>query len=127
MAEITKTQERKIAALRARGLGCRKVAEIINVPENVVKYYFRLHKAPDTVIQCKNCGKEAVCIPTYKKKVFCSDKCRMDWWAKHQKEINHTMYTHICKTCGCEFKSFRKDSVTCSKKCTGALKRKDVN
>jgi len=124
MSVLSKAQERKIQVLRAKGYGFRKIAETINAPENAVKYYLRTTPETKTTIYCKNCGKEAVCLPGYKKKVFCSDSCRMLWWSKNQKEIKHKLYTHICKACGKEFTSFRKESVVCSKQCTAVLKRK---
>ena len=125
MIDLTKAQKRKIQVLRAKGYGFRRISESTNIAENTVKYFLRITPENKTYINCKNCGKEALCIPGYKKKVFCSDSCRMVWWSKNQKEINHKLFNHICKACGKEFTSFRKDSVVCSKQCTAVLKRKD--
>lgn len=35
---------------------------------------------------CKQCGIEIKSIKGKKKKQFCSDRCRWDWWNNHIKE-----------------------------------------
>lgn len=124
MSAFTKAQIRKIIVLRAKGYGHRRISETLEMPENVLKYYFKCNPATFISVKCKNCEKEVRCIPTYRKKVFCSDECRMTWWSKHQDEINHKMYHHTCIVCGREFDSFRANSISCSKRCNGTLKGK---
>lgn len=126
MHYFTDEQERKMRVLRAKGVGSIRVANMLGVSVNQVKYYYRMHLKEEIVICCKNCGKEAVCIPTYKKKTFCCDKSRMEWWSKNNDKINRKTKTFICKSCGKEFLSYRKSAQYCSRQCSGKARRKVV-
>lgn len=61
--------------------------------------------------KCKHCGKP---LPedAPKRKIFCCQKCREDWWNKHQHLVHkrNPVITY-CKTCGKpieNYKSYQK-------------------
>jgi len=41
----------------------------------------------DLIGKCQKCGIVTVSIKGKKKKRFCSDRCRWDWWNNHIKEL----------------------------------------
>ena len=57
-----------------------------------------------TLTECRNCGVPLTQIPKHKKKKFCCDKCRNDWWNSHQDEVDRrAIYHYTCPTCGEDF------------------------
>lgn len=126
MALIKQCQKRKAMGLQARGTGYRKIASELDISVNTAKYLCKMSDAKIEVSACKNCGKDAVSYSCFKKKKFCSDECRREWWSKNPEAINRKMKTYICKNCGKEFLSYRKEAVYCSRQCSGYAKRKGV-
>jgi endogenous inhibitor of DNA gyrase (YacG/DUF329 family) len=49
----------------------------------------QLNDEDQLVGNCKQCGIEIRLIKGKKKKQFCSDRCRWDWWNNHIKETKH--------------------------------------
>ena len=61
----------------------------------------------DLLGTCKRCGTTITSIKGKKRKQFCSDRCRWDWWNSHIKEVNKkAFYTLTCKYCGKEFTAY---------------------
>lgn len=54
-----------------------------------------------------------------KRKQFCCDRCRWDWWNSHIKEVNKkAFYTLTCKYCGKEFTAYgNQKRVYCCQDC----------
>lgn len=110
----------KIKELRVDGLGYKKIASELNISVNTVKSYCQRNGlSGESNNRCRNCGVVVEQNPKRKKKKFCSDKCRLDWWNSHQEKINKKAnYTLTCKHCGKSFISYgNKNRKYCSHSC----------
>lgn len=131
-------RNRRIEELRRQGESYGSIAKQLGISVNTVKSYCQRNKLgavskkekplcnqQDT---CNNCGKLLVHTLGAKKKRFCSDKCRMAWWAKHPEAINKkAIYRFICPTCKLEFQSYgNANRKYCSRSCF-ALARRALN
>ncbi|SKA11702.1 hypothetical protein SAMN02745116_02462 [Pilibacter termitis] len=105
-----KTKER-IKKLRAEGLGYKRIATAVGESVDAVKSYCKRNKLTtphmvDTRANpthteggCRNCRKKITQVQGMKKKVFCSEYCRNDWWKKHR-SVNLTKgKSVICPNC----------------------------
>jgi len=55
----------------------------------------------------KTCGKRLEHTPGKRKKQYCSDGCRMDWWNAHQDEVKRkAFYQFTCVCCGKSFSAY---------------------
>lgn len=64
---------------------------------------------------CKNCGKPLRQTQGGRKKVFCSDKCRYNWWNRKR---GRQPYRLICSQCGREFISLgNRKRKFCGREC----------
>ena len=62
---------------------------------------------PEGMTYCKNCGTVIVQSPKRKKKLFCCDKCRMEWWKNHPERLNRkAVYEFTCPECGNAFTAY---------------------
>ncbi len=129
MNDIQKSQ---IINMRAAGIGYKRIAKELDVSENTIKSFCRrnnlaknnnitpveMPKYTSNVI-CKNCGKVVLQNDKRKKKQFCSDKCRMNWWNSHREQVKHkSVDIRICPGCHKEFKVYGKsDRKYCSHAC----------
>lgn len=110
------TQEMKtIDTLQSYGLGHRRIAGIILLPLDTVKSYFIRHPVEVTLeveadSYCRHCGKPLKHIPGKKKKFFCSDRCRFDWWNSHPEHGHRkAYYPAVCASCGASFTTYGND------------------
>jgi endogenous inhibitor of DNA gyrase (YacG/DUF329 family) len=108
-------QKEQIRRLRHEGTGYSKIALSLGLSENTVKSYCKrnnlggigaaLPKPNGTV--CRNCGKPVVQLPGQKKRVFCSDACRVVWWNTHPEMVSRkAIYRFTCSYCGTVFESY---------------------
>ena len=115
---MTEDQEKQITNLRNAGLGYTAIASRLGFTTMSVRAFCKTHglmgrrshapgmrnTAPG---HCKTCGKELNHTTGKKKKQFCSDRCRMDWWNAHpDQEKRKAYYTFTCAFCGDEFTSY---------------------
>ena len=104
---MTDEQKRQIAKLRMEGLGCKAIAEKVGLSINSVKSYCKQHGLEAGKIDgsvCENCGTPIHQVPGRKRKRFCCDKCRMEWWNSHLELVQHkTDHDYVCAHCGKEF------------------------
>lgn len=106
--DMTEEQKKQVTALRKQGLGYKKVAQILDISVDSVKYYCRKNaltgkiqpKAATEGI-CLKCGKQLV-QPEKKKRIkFCCKECRESWWREHRKDVNRKSAEPIvCAHCG---------------------------
>ena len=81
---LTDNQKEQIADLRRSGLIYNKIASKMSLTQGQVRSYC-LSRASRQETNgnkefCKTCGKVLVHTPGYRKKIFCCDGCRSDWW-----------------------------------------------
>ena len=113
---MTDNQKAQIIKLRAAGNGYGKIAQTLGISVNTVKSFCRRNDINgDMVIEpsvtltgettaCENCGREIQQIAKQKKKRFCCDKCRNEWWNSHLDQVKRKpVYDFKCPHCGKEF------------------------
>lgn len=117
--QMTHEQKSQIVALRAQGLGYKKVAQMLSLSVNTVKSYCKRSQASEPGTQssnvtinngyCRQCGKPLT-QPKGKKRIsFCSDTCRQQWWKTHPEKVHRrptAMYSYICPACGNPFSAY---------------------
>lgn len=113
---MTDNQKAQIIKLRAAGNGYGKIAQTIGISVNTVKSFCRRNDingdtaaVPSVILTgettaCENCGREIQQIAKRKKKRFCCDKCRNEWWNSHLDQVKQkAVYDFRCPRCGKEF------------------------
>ena len=110
----------RIKQLRSEGYGYKRIAKTLGLTLSVVRYACSKINDEDLLEgHCERCGLKIKSIKGKKKKRFCSDQCRWDWWNSHHREINKKAFTmHKCKCCGKEFSSYGNNKrIYCSHEC----------
>jgi endogenous inhibitor of DNA gyrase (YacG/DUF329 family) len=113
-------EKNKITELRQQGYGYKRIAKELSTTISAVRYACSVICDEDSLTgNCRNCGQKIKSIKGKKKKKFCSDNCRWQWWSKHLKEVNKkAYYTLHCKCCGKEFTAYGNNKrVYCSHDC----------
>lgn len=115
---MQEVEKEKILELWKQGFGSSRIAKTLGLNTNTVKTFCRRNGLTsdrthiptlkkDKEIEksrCKNCGIFITQKPGAKKKLFCSDKCRMSWWNGHPELVERkTKHIVICQNCGKEF------------------------
>lgn len=119
---ITNSQKQIVRDMRQSGLSYTAIADALGLSANTIKSFCRrgnITTKKHIQDDCKNCGKPLLHQLGKKKKQFCSDKCRSDWWNNNRHwaryEKRHIL---ICHHCGAEFNSFGdKKRKYCSRDC----------
>lgn len=113
---MTDEQKLKIIEMRGKGVTFAKIADSLDVSLNTVKSFYR--RKQDLNV-CKNCGTPITQPPRARKKMFCSDKCRMKWWNSHPQNISRkAIYDFTCENCGRVFQAYGNDHRKyCSRSC----------
>jgi predicted transcriptional regulator len=75
-----------IKQMRNDGKGYKKIAKELSLTPSAVRY--ACHKMSEELLngKCENCGIKIKSIKGKKKKRFCSDRCRWDWWNNFHKK-----------------------------------------
>jgi len=122
----------EIARLQRCGYGYKRISQITGLSQNTVKSYCRRHPlasdAAELVSCCQQCGKPIEQTPHRKRKLFCSDACRMAWWNAHPDRVKRKAYhTVTCASCGREFESYSSTNRKfCSRACYSAFRTKET-
>lgn len=132
---MTKFQSKQIRELRMRGVGYRAIASVTGLSRDVIRNYCKSqgidgYAAELTVNMkeqmqqgrvCLCCGKELKQPVAGRKRKFCSEKCRRDWWSAHQDAIQKketAVYEKVCDYCGKPFTAYgNKSRKYCSHNC----------
>lgn len=117
---MTLEQKQKIYQLKQEGYGYKRIASLLDLsPDSVKSFLKRNNLSLDLIGTCKHCGMTIVSIKGKKRKQFCSDRCRWDWWNSHIKEVNKkAYYSLVCKHCGKEFTAYgNQKRVYCTHEC----------
>ena len=120
---MTTHQEEQIRALRAEGVGYRNIGNIVHLSRDTVRNYCRAHNLSgyqpavklnirrmmeDNTV-CSYCGTPLIQPHTGRQKKFCSDKCRMKWWAQNRDKLkpnDDAVYEFTCEYCGKPFQAY---------------------
>lgn len=105
---MTLEEKSKIYQLKKEGYGYKKIANELGISVSSVQSFLKRNPMDlDLLGTCKRCGMTIQSIKGKKRKQFCSDRCRWDWWNSHIKEVNKkAFYTLTCKHCGKEFTAY---------------------
>ena len=128
---MTDNQKAQIIKLRVAGNGYGKIAQMLGISLNTVKSFCRRNDIsgntatePSIALTgettcCENCGREIQQIAKQKKKRFCCDKCRNEWWNSHLDEVSKkAVYSFTCKHCGQSFTAYGNNHRKyCSRAC----------
>ena len=110
----------QLKQMRKEGYGYKRIAKELKLTLSVVRYAC-IKMGEEDLLEghCEKCGLKIKSIKGKKRKRFCSNRCRWDWWNKHQKEVDKkAFYTHVCKWCNKEFTTYgNKNRVYCSHDC----------
>ena len=111
-------QEKQIIKMRKSGLGFTAIASRLQLSKIAVRAFCKSQglmekRPPDLEMQnptpdnCKTCGKQLKYTSGKKKRQFCSNRCRMDWWNTHPNKVKRkAFYLFTCEFCGDEFTSY---------------------
>ena len=106
---MTDNERNRVIELQHKGYGYKRIASAIGLPVNTVKSFCSRHPIRDDEILeskglCRNCRIPIEQTPHKRKKLFCSDSCRMAWWNAHSEKVNRkAYYTRTCRCCGKQF------------------------
>jgi len=111
---MTDKQKQSINILRKEGYGYGTIAKKLGMKKDTVKSYCRRHgvekivRTPENMYTiCRNCGEHIEQNPKRKKKLYCSDKCRLIWWRMHPELLNRkAIYEYLCLECGKAFQAY---------------------
>ena len=87
---LSKNEQEKISNMRRLGFGYRRIANFLGLNPMAVKYYLGKTWTGEEEIStsisikdlCPNCGIPVVQTPHKRRKIYCSDKCRLQSWHK---------------------------------------------
>ena len=118
---MTDMERSRIVELQHQGYGYKKISAITGLPLNTVKSFCARHpvqikEIPDSNVLCRNCLTPLEQTPHKRKRMFCSDACRM------------ACYTLTCRHCGKQFESYgNSHRVFCSRDCYLKFRRKEAD
>ena len=118
-------QKQRISELRGAGATYATIAMELGLSENTVKSYCRRNNAVRKNA-CPMCNKPLEHLPQKKQKRFCSDKCRLAWWAKNPDSLNRrAIYNFACLHCNKNFTAYgNAKRKYCSRTCSAAARRR---
>lgn len=73
--------KQRIKELRIEGYGYKKIAKALDLTLSVVRYAcYKIDQVDPLEGSCEHCGIKIKSIKGKKRKIFCSDRCRWDYW-----------------------------------------------
>ena len=117
---MTLEEKQKIYLLKKEGYGYKKIACQLGLSADSVKSFLKRNPLDlELVGTCKRCGTTITSTKGKKRKQFCSDRCRWDWWNSHIEDVNKkAYYVKVCKCCGKEFTAYgNQKRVYCTHEC----------
>lgn len=118
----------QIAQMRADGESYTRIAEILHLSINTIKSFCRrknltivenVYEIQIVDTNCKYCGKPLMHKAGKKRKLFCSDQCRMAWWKGNRNTVKQAAwYKAKCDFCRKTFRTYgNKYRKFCSHSC----------
>ena len=120
---MTKETQETIIRLKNSGMTLKAIADTTKLSVNTIKSFFQRRGKKELQVnemdRCKNCGEVLHHTPGRRKKIYCSSRCRMQWWNGHQTPAARKMLVPItCAFCGTEFMDYpSKHRKYCSGEC----------
>lgn len=125
---MTNQQREAIKQLRLEGHGYKKISNLLTLPLSTVKSFCRRNDLTGEVSNetkackddyCRCCGEKLIHTTGAKKKIYCSDACRLKWWGENKSELKRKAnYELTCKHCNKTFVSYgNKYRKYCSHAC----------
>ena len=113
---MTDEQALQIRLLRSQGMGYRAIASVMNLTRDAVRnqcrmagiggyrieYEMNLQERMNAGRACAFCGADLVQPHTGRRRRFCSDICRRNYWRTHRAELKRkesSIYTMECPCC----------------------------
>ena len=123
---MKRTEKENITKLRNAGCGYTTIANELNISINTIKSFCKANNLggvkakknnqKKNISFCLNCGKELEHTHGKKKKKYCSDKCRYQWWNKNRD--NKSTYQIRCRYCNKKFNTYKNSNRKyCSHEC----------
>jgi len=119
VTKMTKDEKATVEELRRQGYGYQKIANMMGISRSTIKSHLTRRTAPNGVVYCRQCRRIVPQMSGRKKKLYCNDKCRMDWWNSHRNQVSTESYqTFTCSCCGEEFLALPSSGRKyCSREC----------
>lgn len=121
---MTENEKAKIQYLRSEGYSYKMISSKLGISLNTVTSHCRRNGMAGVAqktrsLVCRNCGKELPISTLGKKRKFCSDLCRNQWWKEHPQLVSRTVcYEKTCMHCGNRFVVYRHpEQKYCSHSC----------
>lgn len=134
---MTDTQKLEIQRLRVEGLSYGDISEKMGLSINTVKTYCKRHGfggvrkqgLEEGELACEWCGVPVKQTVGRKKKRFCCDKCRNQWWNAHLDQVQRKAYSErVCPVCKKQFLVYGSGKKKfCSKECRMLGRGKGAN
>ena len=132
---MTESQAKQIREFRLQGIGYKAIASRVGLSRDAVRNYCKNHALRGYAVEvtmniqeqiqqglvCRCCGKVIQQPATGRKKKFCSDTCRREWWGAHPEatQKRETSFSEkSCVYCGQPFTVYgNKTRRYCSHDC----------
>ena len=132
---MTDIQAKQIREFRMKGVGYKAIASVLGLSRDSVRNYCKSHgldgyasevaaniqEQTQMEITCPRCGQVIEQPNIGRKRKFCSEKCRREWWAAHPEESRKkeaAFYEKTCVYCGQHFTVYgNKNRRYCSHEC----------
>lgn len=127
---MTEEQKKQIRRFRDAGMGYKRISAALDIPVGTIKSFCRRNEAEPPEITghdaaeqsegtggkpvCPRCGKPVVCIPGRKKRVFCSEACRVAYWRTQARPDGERA---LCTGCGQPLQGHDRRRKFCSHAC----------
>ena len=117
---MTNIQAKQIREFRMKGVGYKAIASVLGLSRDVVRNYCKSHGldgyAAEVAVNmqeqiqqgstCLCCSQVILQQNMGRKRKFCSDKCRREWWVVHpeaSQKKETAIYEKTCAYCGKAF------------------------
>lgn len=132
---MTNIQAKQIQDFRMKGVGYKAIASVLGLSRDVVRNYCKSHGLDGYAVEvavnlqeqmqlgsiCQCCGQTIQQPNIGRKRKFCSERCRREWWTAHPEDSQKketAFYEKTCAYCGQQFTVYgNKNRRYCSHEC----------
>ena len=114
--KMNSTERQKIDDLRKQGYGYGKISKQLGISKSTISSYC---KGSSDSTRCPVCGKKIKIIGGHRKRRYCSDSCRKEYWRLNKDKISRNpTCRYSCFYCHREFYDYKsKNPKFCSLSC----------